>query len=124
MAAFITDTTSAQYVRPRGQVLSNAGPTTDAYVAADAASTGYDGNGAVPIETAGLTMTILPLENVGNAQELVTGLSGLLAVAYQGNQPSADFAAVFVSDVGTGGITFIETPVGSSNGWVWCLHRG
>jgi hypothetical protein len=124
MASLITTKTDGMYVRPRGQVMCNSGPTTGPFVITDTVEAGPAAAGAVVSETADLTLTILPVETVATTETLATGLPGLLAVAWQGNDVSADGACPFVSDIATGTVTWSETEAGTVEGWLWCLHRG
>lgn len=124
MASRITDTTDGMWVRPRGSVLSNAGPTTGPFVVTDTVEAGPAAAGVVQVETADLTMTVLAVETIADTQTLDTGLPGLLAVAWQANDIDADRASAFVSDIATGEVTFSENESGTIEGWLWCLHRG
>ncbi len=124
MASRITSTTDGMWVRPRGSVLSNAGPTTAPFVSTDTVEAGPAAGGAVQVETASLTMTIFPVETIADTQTLATGIPGILAVAWQANNIDADRGSVFVSDVATGELTFSENESGTIEGWVWILHRG
>ena len=124
MAALVTDKSDGQWVRPRGQVISNAGPTTGPFVATDTCQAGPAAAGKVVVETADLTLTILPVNAVATTETLATGLPGLVAVAWQADDIDADRASVFVSDIATGTVTFSENETGSIEGYIWCLHRG
>ena len=124
MASLVTDTTDSKWVRPRGSVLSNAGPTTGPFVSTDVVENGPAAAGVVQLELADLTLSILTVETVADTETITTGLPGLMAVAWQGDDQDAHRASVFVSDIATGEITFSENEAGVIAGWVWCLHRG
>jgi hypothetical protein len=122
MATIVTDKTSDYYVPNRGLVISNAGSTDAPFVLTDTCIAGPAGGGKVQIHTADLTLTIIPVYSVGNTNTLATGLRGLVAVAWQGDDVDVDEACVYVSDVDTGTVYF-DGLNPNMEGYIWCLHR-
>ncbi len=124
MAAIVTTKSDGQYVQRRGYVISNAGPTTGAFVSTDTCQAGPAAAGRVVVPIADLTFSAVPVNAVATGETIATGLPGLVAVAWQADDVDADRASVFVSDIATGEITFLEAESGTIEGYVWCWHRG
>ena len=124
MAAIVTTKSDGQYVQRRGYVISNAGPTTGAFVATDTCQAGPAAAGRVVVALSDLTFSVIPVNAVATTETLATGLPGLVAVAWQADDIDADRASVFVSNIATGEVTFSENETGSIEGYIWCWHRG
>jgi len=121
LAARITTTTDDQYIQPRGYVLSNAGPTTGPFVSTDTVQAGPAGAGKVVLPTANLTLTMIPVNAITSGDTLVTRLPSLVAVAWQSDDVSHDEASVWVSDIATGTVEFVNGQA-AAEGTLWCLH--
>jgi hypothetical protein len=125
MAAIVTDTTDGQYVQ-RGYVLANSGAAANPFVSTDTCQAGPEAGaiGPVQMEVADLQFKAIPVNAVANAETVVTGLPGLVAVAWQADDLDADRASCFVSNIGTGEVTILEAETGTIEGYIWCFYRG
>lgn len=122
-ATRITTKSDGQFVQPRGYVISNAGPTTGAFVSTDTCQAGPAAAGKVVVATADLHETIIPCNDVGTGETLTTGIPNIVAVAWQADDVSADEASVFCSNVATGAIDFVCGGA-AIEGYLWVKHRG
>jgi hypothetical protein len=103
-------------------VLSNAGPTSAPFVSTDTCQAGAAAAGKNVQATADLHETIFPVNDVGTGETLTTGIPGIVAVAWQADDVSADNAAVFCSNTATGAIDFVCENA-AIEGYLWIKHR-
>jgi hypothetical protein len=123
LAAIVTTRSDGQYVQP-GYVISNAGPTTEAFVSTDTCQAGVASVGKVVLSTADLKFRAVPVNAVATTETVTTGLPGLVSVAWQADDVDADRASCWVSDIATGEVTFSEAETGTIEGYIWCWYRG
>ncbi len=121
----ITDTTSDLWVRPHGQVPSNAGATDAEFVATDNVQDGANGATDTPRrhETADLKETVFAVNDAGTGETIATGIQGIVSVWWMGDDVSTDNASLFVSAVATGTI-HIVCENAAIEGYILIKHRG